>query len=156
MKITDHKKFANDALKAAREFMELDDWTMYFVWNTWTPEEEWWAACMRKADYERFNFTIEVFEWFVKEYEEDPEYVARIMLHEILHVFTIAPLKVFETDRTLKEFLWTQAFYWSLREMSIFNEQMNVRLECALMPHFEKSEAYRTLMDSLWSLETPS
>ena len=60
---------------------------------------------MKRADYERFNFSVEVFEWFVKEHEDDPEYVARVMLHEVLHVFTIAPLKVFETDKTLKEFL---------------------------------------------------
>ena len=156
MKITDHKQFAHKALEAAREFMELHDWTMYFSWNTWVPEEEGWAACMKRADYERFNFSVEVFEWFVKEYEDDPEYVAQVMLHEVLHVFTIAPLKVLETDKTLKEFLWTQAFYGTLREMLIFNEQMNVKLEYALMPHFKRSEAYRILMDSLWSSETPS
>lgn len=69
---------------------------MYFMWTKEDPEVEKGAACMRYADYERFYFKIEFFEWFVKDNEFDPDEIARVALHEILHVFTIAPLKVFE------------------------------------------------------------
>ena len=89
--------------------------------------------------------TVSFHEWYVKYREEHPEDVAQCALHEILHVFTAAPLFHFEDMKWLKENVGCTVFTSVTSEMNILNEQMNVRLESALIGLFKASPQYAEL-----------
>jgi hypothetical protein len=127
-----------DLIRQAAEFLNLGDWEILLVYNFEREEDgDKVAGCLEDVDYLRSNASIMIADWFVARNSE--EKVASLILHEILHIATIAPLKVFEKKEDLREAIGYVEWNSIHREMNIFNEQMNCRLERALLEPFLKS-----------------
>lgn len=57
-----------------------------------------------QTDYERNSVYIDIYMWFVADrWNISKDEIISLVMHELLHIFTIAPLRVFEYDKALKE-----------------------------------------------------
>ena len=134
-------------IKSLRWFLLLDDWILYYKLVEDT--EEIWE--MEKADYSRFQANLH----FRKDYIEDssPEDVLELVMHELCHIITIAPLQIFYDDKFNKDQIWHIAYCDKVNQMAFVNEQMNVKLTSIMMREYKNTKAYKKLINKLWKIK---
>ena len=99
---------------------------------------------MEKADYSRFQAALH----FRKDYieEESNDKVIELVMHELCHIITIAPLQVFTDDEYNKKQIGNIEYCSIHNTMNIFNEQMNIKLTSIMMREFRKTKEYDKLI----------
>lgn len=127
-------------IKSLRKFLLLDDWQLSYAIVEDT--NEIWE--MEKADYSRFQAALH----FRKDYieEESNDKVIELVMHELCHIITIAPLQVFNDDEYNKKQIWNIEYCSIHNTMNIFNEQMNIKLTSIMMREFRKTKEYDKLL----------
>lgn len=127
-------------IKSLRKFLLLDDWQLSYAIVEDT--NEIWE--MEKADYSRFQAALH----FRKDYieEESHDNVIELVMHELCHIITIAPLQVFNDDDYNHKQIWHLEFSSIHDKMNTFNEQMNIKLTSIMMREFRKTKQYDKLI----------
>ncbi len=127
-------------IKSIRKFILLDDWQLSYAIVEDT--NEIWE--MEKADYSRFQAALH----FRKDYieEESDDKVIELIMHELCHIITIAPLQVFNDDEYNKKQIGNIEYCSIHNTMNIFNEQMNIKLTSIMMREFRKTKEYEKLI----------
>lgn len=127
-------------IKSLRKFLLLDDWQLSYAIVEDT--NEIWE--MEKADYARFQAALH----FRKDYieKESHDNVIELVMHELCHIITIAPLQVFNDDDYNHKQIWHLEFSSIHDKMNTFNEQMNIKLTNIMMREFRKTKQYDKLI----------
>lgn len=130
-------------IKSLQKYLLLEDWMLAFQLVEWT--EEIWE--LEKADYSRFQAALH----FRKDYIEDNsnEEVIELVMHELCHIISYAPLQVFYDDKWNKDRIWQHSYTEIVNTMAFVNEQMNVKLTNIMMREFRKTEKYNKLLEKL-------
>lgn len=133
-------KKIDKVIKSLRKFLLLDDWQLSYAIVEDTNEV--WE--MEKADYSRFQAALH----FRKDYieEESNDKVIELVMHELCHIITIAPLQVFNDDEYNHKQIWHLEFSSIHDKMNTFNEQMNIKLTSIMMREFIKTKEYSKLL----------
>ena len=127
-------------IKSLRKYLLLDDWTLKFAIVEDTEE----LGQMEKADYSRFLAALHFQKKYVEESSNDD--VIELVMHELCHIITIAPLQVFNDDEYNHKQIWHLEFISIHSKMNIYNEQMNIKLTKIMMRGYKKTKAYKKLI----------
>jgi len=130
-------------IKSLRDYLKLQDWELSFkiVEDT----KEVWE--LETADYSRFQ----AFLHFRKDYIEDSsdEEVVELVMHELCHIITMAPLQIFYDDTWNKDRIGQHSWTDMVNRMAFVNEQMNVKLTSIMMREFKETSEYKKLIKKL-------
>jgi len=109
----------------------------------WT--EEIWE--MENADYSRFQARLH----FRKDYiENEPnEKVIELIMHELCHIISMAPLQLFYDDTWNKDRIWQHSWTDMVNRMAFVNEQMNVKLTSIMMREYKMTKSYKKLLTKI-------
>lgn len=124
-----HNKFKKELLKV-QKFLELKDWEISYQFE----EDPWFVWECTAIDYKRFqvNFTFAT-----KFLNESDEFIKKVLIHEMAHIFTISSLRYFSEDEYIKEYIGRITHNEMITRMDIINEQMTVRLERILSKYYK-------------------
>lgn len=115
------KQFEKEIAKI-QKFLWMNDWDFSFRFQ----DNPWFAWEITTVDYKRFQayFTFDT-----KILSDTDDFIRKVIMHEISHIFTIMNLRQFSEDEYLKNQLWWNNHAEIITRMDILNEQMTVRLE---------------------------
>ena len=133
-------KKINTIIKSLRNYLLLDDWKLKFAIVEDTEE----LGQMEKADYSRFLAALHFRKDYVEESSHDD--VIELVMHELCHIITMAPLQIFTDDEYNQKQIGRLEYIPIHSKMNFVNEQMNVKLTSIMMREYKKTKAYNKLI----------
>ena len=124
------KQFKKEIAKI-QKFLDMNDWEFSFRFQ----EDPWFVWELTEVDYTRF---MADFTFANKLLTETDEYIRKVIMHEISHIFTIMNLRQFKEDEYLRNTIGWNSHSEFITRWDILNEQMTVRLERILSKLYKK------------------
>lgn len=141
--LTIYMKKISKIIETLQDYLNLEDWKIIYKLVEWTES----VGELAETDYSRFSALIH----FRKDYVEevDNEAIIDLVMHELCHIITTAPLIIFRDDKWTKEQFWNLYYCEMINNMNFANEQMNTKLTTIMMREFKMTDSYKKLLTKI-------
>jgi len=117
-----------------QKLLDMNDWEFSYILK----DSPWFLWEVTQIDYKRFQAA---FTFDSRLLTETDEYIRKVILHEVCHIFTIMNLRQFLEDDYLKNQIGWNTHAEIVTRMDILNEQMTVRLERVISKLISKTNS---------------